>query len=92
MRISGINNILNNYNTKKVTSTESIKKSKGKDVFDISSTAKEYQIAKKALSQSPDIRQDKVQDIKNRIESGNYDVSAREIADKIVDSIFDSKA
>lgn len=92
MRISGINSILNNYNTKKVTSTESKKSIKGKDVFDISSTAKEYQIAKKALSQSPDIRLDKVEDIKTKIESGNYDINAKEIADRIVNSIFDSKA
>lgn len=92
MRISGVNNILNNYNTQKVTQTDNKKKVKGKDVFDISSTAKEYQIAKKALSQNPDIREDKVQDIKRRIETGNYNINAQEIADKIVDKIFDSKA
>lgn len=92
MRISGVNNILNNYNTQKVTQTDNKKKVRGKDVFDISSTAKEYQIAKKALSQSPDIREDKVQDIKRRIETGNYNMNAQEIADKIVDKIFDSKA
>lgn len=92
MRISGVNNILNNYNTQKIAQTDNKKKVKGKDVFDISSTAKEYQIAKKALSQSPDIREDKVQDIKRRIETGNYNMNAQEIADKIVDKIFDSKA
>lgn len=92
MRITGIGNIIDTYKLQKSTVVENKKNIKGKDVLDISSTAKEYQIAQKAIAQLPDIRMDKIQDIKDKIESGSYNISANEIADKIVTSIFDSKA
>lgn len=92
MRITSIGNIIDTYKVQKPTVTENKKSTKGKDVLDISSTAKEYQIAQKAISQIPDIRMDKVQEIKNKIESNTYNIDANQIADKIVNSIFDSKA
>lgn len=92
MRITSIGNIIDTYKVQKSTATENKKPTKGKDVLDISSTAKEYQIAQKAISQVPDIRMDKVQEIKSKIESKTYNIDANQIADKIVSSIFDLKA
>lgn len=92
MRISSIGNILGTYNAQKFTSSESKRVGKSKDSVDISSTAKEYQIAQKALMHSPDIRDDKVKELKDKIQSGNYNINANEIADKIVNSMFDTKA
>ena len=63
-----------------------------KDVVSISNQAKDYQMVTKALKDIPDIRQDKVNDLLDRYESGNYDVSGKDIADRIVKSIFDKKA
>ena len=45
----------------------------------------------KALKDVPDIRAEKVNDIKEKYESGKYETNSREIADKIVRSIIDTK-
>jgi negative regulator of flagellin synthesis FlgM len=63
----------------------------GKDVFALSKEGRDFQIALSALSKVPDIRQEKVQEIKEKLQSGNYNVSAQELADKIVESAFDQK-
>ncbi|HEY8349910.1 MAG TPA: flagellar biosynthesis anti-sigma factor FlgM [Clostridia bacterium] len=63
-----------------------------KDVLSISSEAKDFQAVFRALREVPDIRQDKVDDIAGRIETGQYDVKGRDIADKVIRSVFDRKA
>lgn len=59
-----------------------------KDSVEISDTGRFYQIAKQAVAQSPDIREDKVDALKQGMASGTYDVSMEELADKMVDSYF----
>lgn len=92
MRIDGINKINQAY---KINSTKKVEKAKkvnnDKDSLAISDHARELQIAKKAVKNAPDVRMDKVNDIKKRLESGTYNVSAEEVADKIVDNYFDKK-
>ncbi len=88
MRITGISNIINTYNVQKTAAVEAKKSIKNKDEINISETAKEYQIARKAVMQSSDIREDKINEIKNRIQAGTYKVDAKEISDKIVNTIF----
>ena len=71
------------------------KVSKGKendtaDKFEISQSAKDYQVAKAAVSESSDIREEKVAELKEAVASGTYNVSAAEIADKMVSRYFDS--
>lgn len=57
---------------------------------DLSTTAKDIQQAKNALSQLPDVREEKVQAIKNQVNSGKYNVSGEDIAGKMVgESIVD---
>jgi negative regulator of flagellin synthesis FlgM len=58
-----------------------------KDEYTISRVAKEYQTALKALQNIPDIRQGKVNEISDKIEKGQYRVSAQDIADKIIGSL-----
>lgn len=62
-----------------------------KDVLSISNTAKDYQTVIKALKGVPDIRQDKVNKLIEDYQSGNYDVSGKDIAERIVKSIIDKK-
>lgn len=62
-----------------------------KDVVSISNRAKDYQLAMKHLKDIPDVRMDKVEEYSERIRSGNYDVKGKDIADKIINSIFDKK-
>lgn len=58
-----------------------------KDEFSISGTAKDFTNVMKALRQIPDIRQDRVEEIKQKIELGEYSVKASDVADRIVESL-----
>ncbi len=92
MRITGINSYIDSY-TKQTSKVKEVKETKkSKDVLNISSVAKEYQLAQKTVSKVSDVRQDKVEEIMKQIESGTYNVNAEEIASKMVDSFFDSMA
>ncbi len=62
-----------------------------KDVVSLSSQAKDYQTAINALKNVPDIRRDKVLEIQKKFETGQYNVSGREIAESIIKSIIDRK-
>ena len=55
------------------------------DTCEISKEAmKLYEFAKQAVDSAPDIRADKVEDIKNRLDNGTYDVSVEALANKII--------
>ena len=41
-------------------------------------------MAKQAVASAPDVRQDKIADIKERIQNGTYDVSPEAFADKLL--------
>ncbi|MBN1613663.1 MAG: flagellar biosynthesis anti-sigma factor FlgM [Deltaproteobacteria bacterium] len=51
---------------------------------DLSTKAKDIQNLKSAVANLPDVREEKVQELRNRIESGKYNVSGEEIAEKMV--------
>lgn len=55
------------------------------DTCEISKEAMElYEFAKQAVDSIPDIREDKVEDIKNRLDNGTYDISVEALANKII--------
>jgi negative regulator of flagellin synthesis FlgM len=57
---------------------------------DLSTKAKEIQQAKVELAKLPDVREEKVQEIKSQVDKGTYNVSGEKIADKMVkESIVD---
>jgi flagellar biosynthesis anti-sigma factor FlgM len=57
---------------------------------DLSTTAKDIQQLKDALSKLPDVREAKVQEIQKMLKDGTYNVSADQIAGKMVgESILD---
>ena len=59
----------------------------------LSTTAKDVQALSKAISELPDVREDKVQELKDRIGKGAYKVDAEKIAEKMVgESILDTLA
>ena len=91
MRIDGINKVGSVYNKSGAKVEKLYSTTKEKDSLNISDFGKELQIAKKAVGNAPDIRRDKVDAIKNQIVSGSYNVSAEEVANKIVESYFDLK-
>ncbi|HHY63740.1 MAG TPA: flagellar biosynthesis anti-sigma factor FlgM [Clostridiaceae bacterium] len=58
-----------------------------KDEFSISGTAKDFTNVMKALKQIPDVRQDKVDELRQKIERGQYSVKASDVAEKIVEAL-----
>lgn len=90
MRIDAFNKVSQLYQqskTSKVSKTNAVSK---KDRVEISQMGKDYQIAKQAVAQASDIREDKVNDLKQRIASGTYNVSAEDLADKMIKRSFDT--
>lgn len=55
---------------------------------EVSATASEIQRVKKIVDQMPDIREEVVQAIKARIESGTYKVSSEDVADLMIRRAF----
>lgn len=77
--------IYNKTKSEKVNNTKEVKKPK--DELQLSDKAKEYQIAMKAFKKLPEVREDLVNTLKDEINQGKYNVSGKEIADKIIESI-----
>ena len=50
----------------------------------MSSTGRDVQLFLDAARQLPDVRTDKVQEIKNKYDSGNYSADPKQLAEKIV--------
>lgn len=88
MRISGINRVNEIYKTQQ-TRVETSKAAR-KDAMLLSDTAKDYQYAFKLAKDTPDVRNDEVSRIKERIQTGTYNIDAKEISEKIM-SQFDMK-
>ena len=85
MRIDAYNQIAQLYKTgksirtNKVNSTASVR-----DEVQISQTARDYQIAKQAVAETSDIREDKVSQLKNKMSTGSYSVDTGDFAEKLL--------
>ncbi len=90
MRIDAYNKISQVYQTNVAKNTNKTVGSSASDQVEISRIGKDYQVAKKAVAVTPDVRMDKVNEIKARMESASYNISAEEIANKIVDGYFNT--
>lgn len=63
---------------------------KPEEKVDLSTMAKEIQQAKVEVSKLPDVFEKRVQEIKNQVDKGTYNVSGEQIANKMVgESILD---
>lgn len=58
------------------------------DTVSLSTASKDLQIAKAAVESAPDIRAEKVEELKTAINEGTYEVSPEKIAAKMVGSII----
>ena len=78
---------------KKQTSNEPTVEEKNQSAQDtivnLSTASKETQTAREIIASEPDVREDKVSELKKRIESGNYTIDNKAVADKIVNSFID---
>lgn len=58
----------------------------------LSSTARDIQTIKSAIAGLPDVRQDRIDELRARIENGEYSASGEKIADKIIEEFLLDKA
>ncbi len=89
MRVDAINHVSQLYKPAGAKKADKAGEVQKKDAVEISQFAKDYQVAKNAVAEASDIREDKVEGIKEALASGTYNVSSQEIAEKIVSRFFD---
>lgn len=89
MRIEAYNQVAQLYRSSKTANTqESYSTAAGRDEVTISQTGHDYQIAKHAVAEASDIREDKVAELKASIASGNYKVESGEFASKLLEKYY----
>lgn len=81
-RLSGIESGYDGRAAERVESERSAAKSA--DEVRFSSTANDIRVATRAIGELPDVREDRVAELKARIQAGQYNPSAEEIAAKII--------
>jgi negative regulator of flagellin synthesis FlgM len=58
-------------------------------IANLSTASKEVQTAIEIIASEPDVREDKIAKLKAKIESGDYTIDHKAVADKMVDSFID---
>lgn len=84
MRIDGIQKVAQIYSSNSAVKTEKKRKAAEQDNVQISQAGRDFQIARNAVKNAPDVREDIVADIKSRVEAGTYDVSGDAFAEKVI--------
>lgn len=84
MRVDAINRAYEAYSTQKVTASSKTNKVASKDQVALSSQAKDFTSIYKQLQDVQEVRQDKVDTIKERMANGTYNVTAQEVASKML--------
>ncbi len=86
MRIDAYNQISQIYGVQKNLKTQKTQGSSwGKDEVSISQAGRDYQVAKNAVSEASDIREDKVAQLKTMVDSGTYQVNPSDFASKLLE-------
>ena len=86
MRIETYNQVAQLYKGSKSGKTQQpYGAAAGRDELTISQAGYDYQIAKRAVAEASDIREDKVASLKTRVESGNYQVDSGDFASKLLE-------
>ena len=70
--------------------TKSSSVSSQNDKISLSDTAKGLASIKNAVKSAPDVRTEKIDKIKSEIAAGNYDVTGKQVAEKIVNTAIDN--
>lgn len=85
MRIDGMQKVAQLYSSSGVSKAEKKKVENKKDKVQISQAGRDFQVAKKAVAQADEVREDKIADIKQRMEAGTYEVSGDAFASKLIE-------
>jgi negative regulator of flagellin synthesis FlgM len=89
MRIDAFNKISELYKTSSVKKTTKAEGSSFSDMLELSQTGKDYQVAKQIVARTPDVREAKISEIKERMEAGTYNVTIEDVANKLADKAED---
>jgi len=85
MKITGINNVQGVMRPMETTAKARVEKSRGAvDAYEPTVLAGDFNLARKAILATPDIRTAKVDDIVNRMAVGEYNVAAGDLAARIM--------
>lgn len=88
MKIQNLQGAMQAYNKNRVSPKQEVKnKQMETDAMTVSAEAKTFSAALAAVKNSPDIRQDKVDALKDKIDSGNYKISDEQLVDKLIESM-----
>lgn len=86
MRVEAYNQVAQLYKTNKTSASRSVGKTGvGRDEVQISSFGRDYQIAKKAVAEVSDIREDKVAEMKTKYQSNDYQVDTGDFAGRLLE-------
>ena len=92
MNINKIGKLMRIYNSNGAKKVQSAGGTCKKDELKLSGKAVEFQWAMTKIKEIPDIRQDKVDKIKDEISTGAYKVDGKKIVEKMLENVdFDKK-
>lgn len=84
MRIEAYNKVSQLYKTNQKKAVSNIEKEKRLDEVQISNIGKEYQLAKQAVKDSPDVREELVSSLKSSMGQETYRMEEGSFADKLL--------
>lgn len=86
MRIEAYNQVAQVYKTQKSAGTaKTARVAAGYDELQISSLGRDYQVAKQAVADAPDVREDRVAEVAAKMKSKRYQVRTEDFACKLVE-------
>lgn len=84
MRIEAYTQVQQIYNAHKTNKAQKASNVSFSDQLELSSMGKDMQVAKQAVQNSLDVREDLVAKYKAQIQDGTYQVSSESFADKLI--------
>jgi negative regulator of flagellin synthesis FlgM len=92
MRIETFNQVAKLYQTSKPTKvTKTAAPANMSDQLCISQTGKDYQFAKQAVAQASEVREERVSELKSKINAGTYDVPVSDFAATLLEKYKELK-
>lgn len=89
MNINRVNNIQKVMSAYGANKTEKVQKpSMKEDKIEISQKGKDYQIAMDAFKMLPDVRTDKINELKSQIENGTYSIDKDKLVNSMVNGLI----
>lgn len=88
MRIDSYIQVNQLYNTNKTKAGKKTESASVKDSLEISDFGSAYQVAKQAVAEGTDVREDRIRQIKEQMTAGTYKVSIEDVAEKMADALL----